>query len=291
MRGIILAGGSGSRLYPVTRAVSKQLLPVYDKPMIYYPLTTLMLAGLRQILVIATPADLPRFRELLGSGEQWGVDFSYAPQPRPEGIAQALVIGADFLGDSGAALILGDNIFFGVGLGPLLRKAASQPAGATIFGYRVRDPERYGVAELGPDGRVVGIHEKPARPPSPYAVTGIYFYDNEVVDIARTLRPSPRGEYEITDVNMAYLRRGQLRMEIMGRGMAWLDTGTPDALQEASRYIEALQQRQGLRVAAPEEVAYRMGFIDATRLAELGRALAPSAYGAYLEGLAEEATR
>ena len=290
MKGIILAGGTGSRLYPLTRVVSKQLLPVYDKPMIYYPLTTLMLAGIRQILVVATPRDLPRFRELLGSGEAWGLDFHYAAQPAPEGPAQALVLGRDFVGDDAVSLVLGDNLFYGLGLSALLQRAARQPCGATIFGYRVKDPGRYGVAEVDADGRVVGLEEKPSHPRSHLAVTGLYFYDNDVLDIARHLAPSARGELEITDVNLEYLRRGRLRMEMMGRGMAWLDTGTHEALHGASSFIEVIEKRQGLKVAVPEEVAYRMGFIDRDRLSALGQALAGTGYGDYLLSLARETT-
>jgi glucose-1-phosphate thymidylyltransferase len=288
MKGIVLAGGSGTRLYPVTRVVSKQLLPVYDKPMIYYPLSTLMLAGIRDVLVISTPHDLPRFRELLGGGEQWGMCFRYAEQPTPAGIAQALVIARDFVGGDGVALVLGDNIFYGGGLVARLRHAAAQPDGATIFGYRVADPERYGVAEIDDAGRVLSIEEKPAHPRSHYAVTGLYFYDRDAVDVAASLAPSTRGELEITDVNAAYLRRGTLRMEVLGRGFAWFDTGTHKSLQEASSFIEAIQSRQGLMIASPEEIAYRAGYIDAAQLARLADACGKSSYGAYLRALPEE---
>jgi glucose-1-phosphate thymidylyltransferase len=287
-KGIVLAGGSGTRLHPVTQVVSKQLLPVYDKPMIYYPLSTLMLAGIRDILLISTPEDTPRFAQLLGDGTRWGLSMSYAVQPSPGGLAQAFVIGREFVGRDTSVLVLGDNIFYGHDLQPQLLRAAASPSGATIFAYQVADPQRYGVAEFDAAGRVVGLEEKPAAPKSRYAVTGLYFYDNRVLDIAASLTPSARGELEITDVNRAYLAAGDLACELMGRGMAWLDTGTHESLLEASQYIETIERRQGLKIACPEEIAYRMGYIDAAQLERLGSAMARNGYGRYLLRLLEE---
>jgi glucose-1-phosphate thymidylyltransferase len=288
MKGIILAGGSGTRLYPLTRVVSKQLLPVYDKPMIFYPLSVLMLAGIREVLIISTPQDLPLFERLLGSGEELGMRFSYAVQPAPNGLAEAFIIGRGFVGKDSVALVLGDNIFYGSGLAEMARKAANLTSGCVLFGYQVQDPERYGVAELSPEGRVLSIEEKPKKAKSNVAVTGLYFYDNQVLDIAASLKPSPRGELEITDVNRAYIERDQARVELMGRGMAWLDTGTHESLIEASEFVHILERRQGTRIACIEEIAYRKSFIDAAQLLKLADTYGKSEYGTYLRQCATE---
>ncbi len=287
-KGIILAGGSGTRLYPVTQVLSKQLLPVYDKPMIYYPLSTLMLAGIRDILIISTPQDTPRFQQLLGDGEQWGLSLQYAVQPAPEGLAQAFLIGRHFIGNHPSALVLGDNIFHGHDFSTMLNRIGQREDGATVFAYAVSDPERYGVVEFDTTGRVLGIEEKPARPRSRYAVTGLYFYDRQVCDRAAMLRPSARGELEITDLNRLYLEQGELQVELMGRGFAWLDTGTHESLLEAAQYIETVEKRQGLKIACPEEIAYRMGLISSTRLEEMAARMKNNGYGQYLRRVLED---
>jgi len=288
MKGIILAGGSGTRLYPITRTVSKQLLPVYDKPMIYYPLSVLMLAGIREILIISTPQDLPRFQDLLGDGSQLGLSFCYSEQPRPEGLAQAFIVGKTFIGKDAVVLVLGDNIFYGHGLPDVLRRSSKLKRGATIFGYLVRDPERYGVVEFDKKGNVISLEEKPTNPKTKYAVPGLYFYDNSVVKIAEGLKPSDRGEFEITDVNLEYLRRKKLRVELLGRGFAWLDTGTHESLQQAASYVRAVQERQGLKISCVEEIAFRLGYINREELQDLASGMINSDYGRYLIELLEE---
>lgn len=288
MKGILLAGGSGTRLYPITRAISKQLLPIYDKPMVYFPLSVLMSAGIREILIISTPNDLPKFKELFGDGSQLGLSFSYAEQPSPDGLAQAFVIGREFIGNDTVCLILGDNLFYGDGLPDILERASALKEGGIVFGYPVKDPERYGVVDFDSSGKVIGIEEKPSNPKSRYAVTGLYFYDNNVIDIAANLKPSKRGEYEITDVNLEYLRQGKLSIEILGRGFSWLDTGTYDSLQQAASYVQVIQERQGLKVACIEEIAYRQGYIDIDGLKTLSDQMSGNEYGEYLKEILKE---
>ena len=289
MKGIILAGGSGTRLYPITRVVSKQLLPIYDKPMIYYPLSVLMLAGIREVLIISTPTDLPRFKEMLGDGQSLGMSFSYKVQPKPEGLAQAFLLGKDFIGDDSVCLVLGDNIFYGQGLATVLQRCAKLTEGGVVFGYKVRDPKRYGVVEFSADKQVISIEEKPEQPKSKYAVTGLYFYDNDVVSVAEGLTPSARSELEITDLNNVYLKRGKLKVEFLGRGYAWLDTGTHESLLHASSFVQAIQERQGVLVACLEEIAYRMGYIDAAQVERLAKDMLKNDYGQYLMDMIHEA--